>query len=102
MSPRRKTTMHMAIAAGITLLALMLGSCASTPLEKFPSAEGERIPGSRAEIYIPDGSGRHPAIVMLHTCAGVGLHLNLWAARLMREGYVVLKVDSFGPRGEGS
>jgi dienelactone hydrolase len=51
------------------------------------------------ELFIPNGEGPHPAIVMLHTCGGIGSHLNPWAAWLMRDGYVVLKVDSFGPRG---
>ena len=94
--------MHRAIFAGTVMLALMLAGCASTPLDKFPSAEGDRIPGSRARIFIPDGAGSHPAIVMLHTCGGIGPHLDMWAARLVRAGYVVLKVDSFGPRGVGS
>jgi dienelactone hydrolase len=94
--------MRIAIFAGAVMLALMLTSCASTPLDKFPTAEGDRIPGSRAKIFIPDGAGSHPAIVMLHTCGGIAPHLDMWAARLVRAGYVVLKVDSFGPRGVGS
>jgi dienelactone hydrolase len=94
--------MRMAIFARTVMLALMLTSCASTPLDKFPSAEGDRIPGSRARIFIPEGAGSHPAIVMLHTCGGISPHLNMWTERLVGAGYVVLKVDSFGPRGVGS
>lgn len=41
-----------------------------------------------------------PAIVLLHGCAGVIPSSNVWAAKLEQWGYVVLLVDSFGPRGQ--
>jgi dienelactone hydrolase len=40
------------------------------------------------------------AVVLLHGCAGVIPNSNVWASKLERWGYVVLQVDSFGPRGQ--
>ena len=50
----------------------------------------------------PKGDGRFPAIVLLHGCGGLGRWNEVWTARLVDWGYVVLNVDSFGPRGEAS
>ena len=41
-----------------------------------------------------------PAIVLLHTCAGISKHEGIWAKRLSSWGYVVLTVDSLTPRGQ--
>lgn len=38
-------------------------------------------------------------MVVLHGCGGVSEHHHRWAAELVRWGYVVLVLDSFGPRG---
>lgn len=53
------------------------------------------------ELYRPPGSGPFPAIVALHGCAGRSPP-DAQRARMERYvglGYVVLDVDSFGPRG---
>ncbi len=47
----------------------------------------------------PEGAGPFPAIVLAHSCAGVGPHPDAWGARLVKWGYVVLAPDSFNPRG---
>ena len=47
----------------------------------------------------PEGKGPFPSIVMLHPCAEISKHLDVWAERLVSWGYVTLQVDSFGPRG---
>ena len=49
----------------------------------------------------PKGVGPFPAIVLLHGCGGLGRWNEEWTAWLIDWGYVVLNVDSFGPRGEG-
>jgi dienelactone hydrolase len=63
------------------------------------SAAGPEIPGW---LYRPAGAGPFPAIVLAHTCAGVGNHTEVWGKRLASWGYVTLAPDSFGPRGEKS
>jgi dienelactone hydrolase len=59
---------------------------------------GDMIAG---DIYKPEGAGPFPAIVVMHGCEG-------WpsldgrrqtAERYVAQGYVLLEVDSFGPRG---
>ena len=47
----------------------------------------------------PGKNAPQPAVVLLHTCAGVSNHDVDWSERLASWGYVVLTVDSFSPRG---
>lgn len=47
----------------------------------------------------PEGAGPYPAVILLHTCAGISEHEESWSDRLVAWGYVVLTVDSFTPRG---
>lgn len=58
-----------------------------------------------AEIYRPEGRGRFPAVVMMHGCGGwqapVQHALREHATFLRGHGFVVLNLDSFGPRGIG-
>jgi dienelactone hydrolase len=49
-------------------------------------------------VFRPEGDGRFPALVLLHTCGGVGEHLRYWAQEALKRGFVVLVLDSFGPR----
>ena len=51
--------------------------------------------------YLARPAGEEPraAIVLLHTCAGISEHEEMWSKRLVDWGYVVLSVDSFKPRG---
>jgi dienelactone hydrolase len=47
----------------------------------------------------PEGEEPRPAVVLLHTCAGISEHEEMWSRRLVSWGYVVLTADSFTPRG---
>ena len=86
----------------IAFLVLLCGS-ASAQSVRFPSvavgnsAAGPEITGW---MYKPSGAGPFPAIVLAHSCAGVGPHTESWGKLLASWGYVVLMPDSFGPRGE--
>lgn len=84
------------------LAACLLAACAAVPVLQFPSEPYRRVPNSRSAFLKPVGDGPFPAVVMLHTCGGVGQHLDPWMVRLRDAGYVVLLVDSFGPRGVGN
>lgn len=53
-----------------------------------------------ARLSRPAGEGPHPAVVLMHGCAGVVAWNDSWTKRLIDWGYVVLDVDSFGPRGQ--
>ena len=56
----------------------------------------------RAKLYKPTGEGKFPAVVLMHGCGGwqpsVEYSLKSHAKYLVKQGYAVLNVDSFGPR----
>lgn len=52
------------------------------------------------KAFKPAGEGPFPAAVVMHTCGGVrNPHIRQHAQELLQAGYVVLVVDSYGPRG---
>jgi dienelactone hydrolase len=50
-------------------------------------------------IWKPAGDGPFPAVVIHHSCGGIRPEIWDWATRAVKEGYVVLVLDSLGPRG---
>jgi dienelactone hydrolase len=104
----------------LALLVLLLASPALAETVHFPSATTpptplqQRLARERGqpilpqpttelagELHRPAGAGPFPAIVALHGCSGRGSreHEDALAARFTALGYVLLIVDSFGPRG---
>lgn len=59
----------------------------------------------RADISKPPGDGPFPAVVLMHGCGGwqpaVRYTMNGYADYLVGKGFVVLALDSFGPRNNG-
>ena len=51
------------------------------------------------DLSLPDGGSRVPAVLVLHSCAGVTPSITAWAHALNRMGYAALVVDSFTDRG---
>jgi dienelactone hydrolase len=82
--------------AAVLVLVVVLGGCAARAAS-FPA---EPTAGSvyRA-LHLPAGAGPFPAVVLLHTCAGIQPHIDEWARRLTAAGYAAMVVDSFTPRG---
>ncbi|WP_448188575.1 dienelactone hydrolase family protein [Azospirillum sp. sgz301742] len=90
--------------------AATVTSTSATELVAFPSKDSDITDGESTRlsgrIMRPHGSGPFPAVVMLHGCGGLytkagalaARHL-WWASALRDQGYLVLMVDSFGPRG---
>jgi len=107
----RMMRFRLAFLAAIVLLWCGRGN--AQEIMYFPSLEdnGPGAPSTTLEGYLfrPPGSGKHPALVFLHGCDGlfnrgiglIGRRERDWAAELTRRGYVVLMVDSFGPRNHG-
>lgn len=64
--------------------------------------ETKMEPGIPLNGYLakPVGEGPFPAVVLLHSCAGITELNELWSDRLVAWGYVVLTIDSLTPRGE--
>jgi dienelactone hydrolase len=51
-------------------------------------------------VFKPDGAGPFPAIVHFHTCGGIDAYRGrYWTEAMLESGYVVLVLDSLGPRG---
>lgn len=50
-------------------------------------------------FHVPDGTGPFPAVILLHGCGGPSGRDELWTERLRNWGYLVLRVNSFAPRG---
>lgn len=80
----------------------------------FPSLDGkDGAPPTQLDGYLfrptRSGPGRTPAVVFLHGCGGLlsGLSHQImsremdWARHLTAQGFAVLMVDSFTPRGSG-
>ncbi len=59
----------------------------------------------RAEVSKPKGDGPFPAVVLMHGCGGwqppVRYTMNSYTDFLVDHGFVVLNLDSFGPRNNG-
>jgi dienelactone hydrolase len=86
-------------AAIVVVAALVAAGCAGVR----PVFPPEPTPGTLfRSLYLPAGAAPVPAVVLLHTCAGVGSHLEQWAHALRSAGYAALVVDSFTPRGARS
>lgn len=77
----------------------------------FPSAaDNGTAPPTALTGYLfkPSGDAPHPALVLLHGCGGLFQHGSFmsrdfaWAAQMTQQGYVILMVDSFGPRQQGN
>lgn len=77
------------------------------PIESTPVKFDAEVKGSIGlftnianATFKPAGPGPFPAVVLSHTCGGIkDPHMKQHAQELLAEGYVVLPVDSFGPRG---
>jgi dienelactone hydrolase len=60
--------------------------------------------GSRMTLLKPKGAGPFPAMVLHHQCAGLrtkggpNRSMGAWAQAAVQEGFVVLLIDSLGPR----
>jgi dienelactone hydrolase len=67
----------------------------------FPTRPGAvEQPGMiDGELSVPSGGGRTPAVIVLHSCAGVTPAITEWAHVLNSMGYAALVVDSFTGRG---
>lgn len=59
-----------------------------------------------AFVFSPAGTGKHPAVVMVHGCGGaygrdgqLNARHSMWGEYLASQGYVALMLDSFSARG---
>lgn len=89
------------------LLCLPLAARAQTPVNIPPlPVPGARMPSVPipATFYLPPGSGKVGAVILLHGCGGLGngVEMEQWAHRALSWGYAALVPDSMTPRGHAN
>lgn len=83
-----------------------LGAASQAEDLKFPTAPSRFSSFSSAAmaLYKPEGPGPFPALVLHHPCGGLGnprspnTSMLNWTREALSRGYVVLLIDSLGPR----
>ncbi|HEY2922051.1 MAG TPA: dienelactone hydrolase family protein [Candidatus Binatia bacterium] len=78
---------------------MLLAGTATAETVQFRTASPSQNVNVTADFYRPSRNGPFPAIVVLHTCGGVGVKESQYASSLRGEGYVVVVPDSFASRG---
>ncbi|MBA4264586.1 MAG: hypothetical protein C0453_05850 [Comamonadaceae bacterium] len=95
------------LLATLALGALLLGVAQAAETVSFPASRSHTAEQVmlRADLSRPEGEGPFPAVVLMHGCGGwqpaVRFTMNAYAEYLTQRGFVVLSVDSFGPRRRG-
>ncbi|MBU0588018.1 MAG: dienelactone hydrolase family protein [Gammaproteobacteria bacterium] len=80
------------------------GSIGAYPDLKFPAEAKEMgLFASKSNgAFKPESEGPFPAVVLAHTCGGLQPHITDRAKELLAAGYLVLILDSYGPRNHTS
>lgn len=83
------------------LIAIALAGCqGKTFALKSADMQGQATETVSARLWEPESTGRFPAVVLLHGCAGGdGDNIERWARWFVARGYVAMAVYSLGPRG---
>ncbi|MCW1843590.1 dienelactone hydrolase family protein [Prosthecomicrobium hirschii] len=87
------------LAAVLADKALAAGAAATLTDVSVPVAGGRSLTGSLA---IPGGSGKAPAVVIVHEWWGLNDQIKAVAAEMAQQGFLVLAVDLFGKVAEDS
>src|SRR5205814_6132500 len=83
-------------------IAVLIGGSTRGESVRLAQPPGSPGPSVAMQVVRPDGAGPFPAVVWMHSCAGVvrgARHMNDWTRRLSSMGYVVAIPDSFSQRG---
>jgi dienelactone hydrolase len=101
------------IAASLCLFFVLASVAMAQEKVSFPSTDGDLKGGTptiiNGYLYKPAGPGPFAAVVSVHGCDGatndkgeVRPLYGTWGEVLSQNGYLVLLIDSFQPRGHGS
>ena len=85
-------------ALGTTPAAAAHTLTVSMPVTQVPGSHQPDRPYD-ATLTLPAGSGRFPAVILLHGCGGESRSQQFWIDRLTGRGYAVLRLDGFSTRG---
>src|SRR4029450_13408842 len=86
----------------LALLCFTLQACLGAQSNDGAQASNSSPVAVPGETAPPAAAAPFPAVVWMHSCAGVvraARHMRDWTSRLVRLGYVVAIPDSFSPRG---
>ncbi len=84
----------------IAMFWIEVGFVNAQPLTVNVPTRSQEPASLPARLSRPDGNGPFEAVVLLHGCGGIwDIRDDAWTDRLLSWGYVVLQIDSFGPRG---
>jgi dienelactone hydrolase len=84
------------------VVAMLAAGCSVGESVRLSPPSGGQASAIAMRVVRPDGAGPFPAVVWMHSCAGVvrgARHVEDWTRRLLRMGYVVAIPDSFSERG---
>src|SRR5262245_36624259 len=84
------------------VVATLVGGCRGGGSVRLAPPPGGQAPAIAMRVVRPDGAGPFPAVVWMHSCAGLvrgARHVEDWTRRLLKMGYVVAIPDSFSERG---
>jgi dienelactone hydrolase len=94
------------LALAVTGLAAMVPAAAAGPEAVEIAARDIKL---KAHLFKPDGAGPFPVVVALHGCEGlsapgqaVSSRYRDWGERLVKAGFAVIFLDSYGSRGHGN
>jgi dienelactone hydrolase len=93
----RKFLIALMAVAGVCL-ASTANAASDSPLEFDAKSVGQPNSGAPIELWLPQGTGPFPLVIVMHGCDGVSANMRSWASRLVSWGYAAAVVDSFRPR----
>lgn len=85
------------VGQGLTQAAFAATLAADLTFPREPTNSAAVSPSQMA-LLVPDGAGPFPAIVLVHPCSGLNAMIANYAREAMTRGFVVLMIDSLGPR----
>lgn len=95
-----------ALLGAVLVVWAASGWAQSTPVRVLTGTWSSAPAPLQAQLFLPNGSGPHPAVVMVHGCGGayakdgsLNARHRMWGEFLASQGYVALMLDSFTARG---
>ena len=82
----------------LSFVVAQLAVCSLTWASDSPDERADAL-SSHIELAIPEGQGAHPLAILLPGCLGWHPHHDRWREDLLKRGFAVLHIDSFGARG---
>ena len=84
------------------VVVILVAGCSVGESVQLALPSGGQASSIPMRVVLPDGAGPFPAVVWMHSCAGLvrgARHVEDWTRRLLKMGYVVAIPDSFSERG---